>query len=103
MQRLHRYLGSLFLTAALVSPVAIRANVTQQEDRHQDDRDHRDHKRYYDRDHRDYHNWDDNEDRAYRQYLAERREQYRAFTRLKRREQSEYWNWRHAHPDSDRH
>jgi hypothetical protein len=57
--------------------------------------------RVYGRDHGDYHNWDDHEDRAYRQYPGEKHEDYRDYSKFKRNEQSDYWNWRHAHPDSD--
>jgi len=39
---------------------------------------------------------------AYRRYLAERHREYREFRRLDRREQDEYWEWRHRHPDRDR-
>ena len=57
--------------------------------------------RIYDEPHGDYHRWDAREDRAYRQYLAEQRREYRAFKTLDRREQDEYWQWRHGHPDRD--
>jgi hypothetical protein len=85
----NRYFASIVLTAALFaatvgSGCAMRATTGV---------------RIYDRDRRDYHNWDDREDRAYRQYLAERRENYREYSRLNRREQNDYWNWRHIHPD----
>src|SRR3981081_3214659 len=41
------------------------------------------------------------EDRAYREYLREQRLQYREFRALDRRDQEEYWRWRHAHPDRE--
>jgi len=50
-------LTAIFLGAALVVPVAMRA------DNHHD-------KRYYDLDAHDYHTWNNQEDRAYRIYLA---------------------------------
>ncbi len=53
----HRYIASLFLTAALVAPVAIMAAPVPQEARVQ--------LRVYDRQHKDYHNWDDNENRPW--------------------------------------
>ena len=49
----HRYIAALFLTAALVAPVAIMAAPAPQEARVQ--------LRVYDKQHKDYHNWDDNE------------------------------------------
>jgi hypothetical protein len=93
MCSLSRYLRALFLTVAIVAPVvgtgcAVRGAYGV---------------RVYDRDHRDYHNWDDREDRAYRGYLQERHENYRDFSKLKRNEQNDYWNWRHGHADSDNH
>jgi hypothetical protein len=56
----------------------------------------------YDRDHKDYHNWDDREDKAYRGYLVENHQEYRPYAKMKRQDQSNYWNWRHAHPDEHR-
>ena len=59
MHRVHRYISSLFLAAALATPVAIMAAEPQ---------DARDQVRVYDRDHKDYHTWDDKENRAYGQF-----------------------------------
>ena len=36
-------------------------------------------------------------------YLEERHEEYRSYDTLKPDEQQKYWNWRHDHPDEDRH
>ena len=58
--------------------------------------------RVYDRDHKDYHNWDDREDKAYRGYLVENHQEYRPYAKMKRQDQSNYWTWRHAHPDGPR-
>jgi len=55
----------------------------------------------YDSSHHDYHQWNDNEDRAYRQYLSKHHKQYRDFQSESPKEQNQYWNWRHAHPDQD--
>jgi len=87
-----RYLIFLFLTAALTASVAPKATaqevvVTT------------DHHRYYDRNHKDYHEWNDGEDRNYRIYLGERHRDYREFRLTTSRQQSDYWNWRHSHPD----
>jgi hypothetical protein len=57
MHRAHRYIASLFLTAALAAPLPIMAGPVPQEASVQ--------VRVYDRDHKDYHNWDDNENRAW--------------------------------------
>ena len=86
-------IASLFLTAALVAPVAIMAGPAPQEARVQ--------VRVYDRQHKDYHNWDDREDRAYRNYQQERHDSYVAYEHRKHKYQQHYWNWRHSHPDRD--
>ena len=82
----HRYIASLFLTAALVAPLSMVAAEPQDA-------------RVYDRNHKDYHNWDDHENQAWGRYLAENHKKDHEFAKANRREQSEYWNWRHSHPD----
>jgi hypothetical protein len=91
MHRKSLFLSSLFLAAALVAPLAIRANAAPQQVSI----------RIYDRDHRDYHNWDDHEDYAYRRYLAAQHRNYLEYHRQHYRLQRHYWNWRHRHPDRD--
>src|SRR6267143_2727922 len=63
MHRTRQYIASLFLTAALVAPVAIMAAPAPQEANVQ--------LRYYDKHHKDYHNWDNHENRAWGQYLTQ--------------------------------
>lgn len=53
--------------------------------------------RVYDRGHKDYHVWNNDEDRVYREYLTQQHRKYHTFTRLNRRQQAEYWRWRHDH------
>jgi len=79
-------LSGFLLGAALIAPLAVKA----------DDHD----RRYYDRDHRDYHEWNTREDRAYRVYLGEQHRNYREFSRETRYRQAHYFRWRHRHPDS---
>jgi hypothetical protein len=93
MHRTHRYIASLFLTAALVAPVSTMAVPVPQEARDQN--------RVYAKDHKDYHNWDDNENRAWRQFLTENHKTSHEFSKANKKEQSQYWNWRHAHPDKN--
>jgi hypothetical protein len=92
MHHAHRYIASLFLTAALVGPVTILAAPAPQEASVQI--------RVYDRNHKDYHNWDDNENRAWGQYQTEHHKNSHEFSKANKREQGQYWNWRHAHPDN---
>jgi hypothetical protein len=58
--------------------------------------------RIYDTPRQDYHRWNRGEERFYRVYLGERHREYVDFRRLNQRDQEEYWEWRHAHPDRDR-
>jgi hypothetical protein len=93
MRHTHRYITSLFLAAALAAPVAIMASPVPQEASVQ--------VRVYDRDHKDYHNWDDHENRAWGIFLTNNHRRNHEFAKANRREQREYWNWRHEHPDHD--
>jgi hypothetical protein len=93
MSNAHRYISSLFLAAALAAPVAIMAAPGPQEASVQ--------VRVYDRDHKDYHNWDDRENHAWGLYLTDNHKKSHEFTKANKKEQSSYWNWRHAHPDND--
>ena len=93
---MYRYLSALFLSVALISPVAVRAD--------KDDDHHRNRvKRYYDRENHDWHEWNEREDRAYRHYLEEQHREYHDWAKAKREEQRDYWKWRHNHRDDDDH
>lgn len=96
MQRTHRYLVSFLLGAALIAPVGLQAKDRepncQEKGRHG----------YYDRDRRECRDWDDHEDRAYQKWLESKRWTHREYSKLKAKQQSEYWKWRHEHPDDDR-
>jgi hypothetical protein len=52
--------------------------------------------RVYDRGTRDYHRWNGDEDRIYRQYMVDHHRTYRAFSRTTRKQQLEYWQFRHS-------
>jgi hypothetical protein len=93
MHRAHRYVSGLILTVALVASGSIVAAATPQEAGSQ--------VRIYDSSHHDYHNWDDREDHAYRGYLTDHHQDYRAFDKQSHKQQNDYWNWRHQHPDND--
>jgi len=73
MNHLKKYLGSLFLVAALAAPVTIMAVPAPQDDR--------EHKRVYDKEHKDYHNWDDNENRAWGPFLTENHRESHEYAR----------------------
>jgi len=53
--------------------------------------------KFYDRSHKDYHNWNADEDRVYRQYLTDNHRKYRDFKKMSKKQQDEYWRWRHDH------
>jgi len=90
--------GTCNLTAAVAAPVSMLATPAPQEAGVQ--------VRVYDKNHKDYHNWDDNENRAWGAYLTENHRSPHEYARANKKEQSQYWNWRHSHPDDrdhDRH
>jgi hypothetical protein len=94
---MYRYFKLTLLCAALVLPIATKA-----QDR-DDQRDKRQEVRHYeDRAHHDSHEWNDREDQAYKRYLRERRKKDHDFEKASKREQKDYWNWRHNHPDEER-
>ena len=97
MHRMRKYLGSLLLAVALITPVGLQAGNNFRDDSRQDARE----RRYYDRDYRDYHRWDNREDGRYRRWGTERHEVYRPFYKLHRAQQRAYWKYRHEHPDRD--
>jgi hypothetical protein len=89
----NRYFASLFLIGALAAPVAIMAAAVPQEASVQ--------VRIYDKDHKDYHEWNDNENRAWNRYNTENHHKSYEFSKANSKQQSQYWNWRHSHPDKD--
>jgi hypothetical protein len=52
-----------------------------------------------DKEHNDSHRWDDRENQAWHRYLAENHRDDHDFGKADSKEQSDYWNWRHNHPD----
>ena len=90
MRRKSLVLGSAFLAAAFVAPTAMQANPVPQVS-----------VQVYDRDHKDYHKWDDRETRSYEEYRRDHPKYAVEFSKNNRKQQSEYWKWRHEHPDHD--
>jgi hypothetical protein len=93
MRLSHRFISSLLLAAALAAPVAIMASPGPNDDGVQ--------VRVYDSRHKDYHNWDDRENKSWGVYLSNNHKRNHEYAKSNRREQNNYWNWRHAHPDND--
>jgi hypothetical protein len=95
LKMVHKYIAPLFLSAALMVPASVlAARVAAKQDASVKIR-------VYDSEHKDYHDWDDNENRAWGQYLSENHKKAHDFQKADKKEQSDYWNWRHAHPDKD--
>jgi hypothetical protein len=92
-------LSTFLLGAALIVPVAVRAQDEPRE-KTTTTTTTTETKRYYDPVEKDYHAWNDQEDRAYRVYLKEKHRDYVEFPHVKVTEQREYFRWRHGHPDS---
>ncbi|MDQ1468966.1 MAG: hypothetical protein QOJ99_446 [Bryobacterales bacterium] len=90
------YLKLVFLSGILIIPATTIS--AQDHDR----RDNQEGKHYEDKSHHDSHDWNDREDQEYRRYLQEHHKNYHEFSKASRREQNDYWNWRHSHPDNDR-
>jgi hypothetical protein len=94
----HHCLKVFMLTAALIVPVAVRAQERDRQDNRQSEQSGR---RYEDKVHNDSHVWNSSEDQTYRRYLQENHRKYHDFAKAKRTEQDNYWKWRHDHPDHD--
>ena len=96
MKKGMRYLSTILLVGAMSAPLAI----AQDRDDHDQNRDRN---RVYDRQYKDYHNWTPDEDNAYRQWYTNtyHDREYRDYRKLHRKEQNEYWRYRHEHQDHD--
>jgi hypothetical protein len=88
----HRYISSLFLAAALVTPVAIMAAPEPQNAGEQ--------VRVYDKAHKDYHVYDDNEKQVYTQFRVTHKTYNEDLPKATPKQQAVYFNYRHAHPDN---
>jgi hypothetical protein len=90
-------LTAFTVMAALAGPALLPAAASA-DDKHKD-KAHKEKKerRVYDREHRDYHAWNTDEDRLYRDYLTEHHRPFLSFSRMNRKQQHAYWQWRHDH------
>lgn len=87
-----RFCNTALLSAALIASFALANG--QDHDRREDSR------KYHDKKHNDDHEWNSHEDQAYRMWAKERHRKYSEFTRLKQRDQQDYWRWRHDHSNA---
>jgi hypothetical protein len=91
---LKKTFSALTVIAALGASALLPATASAQ-DRDHDRQQHE--RRMYDRTHRDYHNWNGDEDRVYREYLESHHRRYVQFSRMNKKQQRAYWQWRHDH------
>ena len=87
MNHLSRYVGSLLLSIALVSPL-VSTGCTGHV-----------YYRAYDPYYHDYHRWDPDEDAYYHRWENDTHRDDRDFRKRDKEEQKQYWDWRHAHGD----
>lgn len=84
---MRRYLGTLVLCAALISPVVISGCAA----------------RVYDYYGHDYHRWDHQEYVYYEQWEVETHRRHRDYDRRDQNEQRQYWQWRDSRYGDRRH
>lgn len=94
---MRNYMNLIVLGVSLVLPVAV---IAQERDSRQNNQESH---RYEDKAHKDFHEWNNAEDQAYRRYLEEHHKKYHEFAKASKKEQNDYWKWRHSHSDNDRH
>ena len=95
MTNYHKFFASLAMATALMMPAALTVHTASARQEGGEGAAHR----YYDEDRKDYHNWDADEDRAWKKYEKEQRKKEHDFSKADKKEQQEYWHWRHDHPD----
>jgi hypothetical protein len=96
MRPIHIFAGAL-LCGVLISPVGLKA---QESKKTTTTTTTTETQRYYDPVEKDYHAWNDSEDHAYRVYLQDNHHDYLEFGKANEKERTEYFKWRHGHPDS---
>ncbi|HEX4748291.1 MAG TPA: hypothetical protein VH302_02010 [Bryobacteraceae bacterium] len=84
----------LLVGFALASALCIPAALTAQDDHRTEAN-----KSYYDTAHKDKHEWNDNESAAWNRYREEHHVKQSEFDRASKKQQQDYWNWRHEHSD----
>jgi hypothetical protein len=80
------------MSAVLLAPLALAPKVIFAEDQKS--------RSYHDKQHHDDHEWNGQEDKAYGVYVKENHRKSGDFSKLRDRDQQNYWNWRHNHSDA---
>jgi hypothetical protein len=88
MNKTKRNFATLILAGAFVAPFAAAIPAAQEVK-----------VKVYDSNHKDYHEWDDHENDAWVRFQGEKHWKTHEFAKANKKEQAEYWDWRHSHPD----
>jgi hypothetical protein len=80
--------AAIVIAAALIAPAATIANARPQNDHD---------RKVYDSEHKDYHNWNKDEDQQWHVYLGTEHQKYHDFDKANKKQQADYWKWRHDH------
>jgi hypothetical protein len=88
MNKTRRNFAVLALAGAFVVPIVTTTQAAQEVK-----------VRVYDSNHKDYHEWNDNENGAWVRFQGEKHWKEHEFAKASKKQQSEYWDWRHSHPD----
>ena len=94
-----KVLRTLLLSSALIAPAALLAQQAEEKSTTTTTTTTTETNRYFDPTYKEYHVWNSNEDRAYHMYIEQTHRTYEDFPKVKVTEQTEYWKWRHDHPD----
>jgi hypothetical protein len=89
--------AAVLITTALIGTTTSIASARPQDDRHD-----RDDHRIYDSEHKDYHNWNNDEDKQWHVYIGTEHKKYHDYDKANKREQANYWKWRHEHEGHER-
>ena len=87
-------LGAIMFGALAVAPSTVVAQD------HPQSQDNGAPKKYYDAAHKETHEWNDNESTNWNKYRDDHHVKQTDFARTSKRQQQDYWNWRHEHPDT---
>lgn len=102
MHRGNRCLASIFVSAALLTPVGALAIPAPQDDHERHEQEEHERK-VYDEERHEYRQWDQREDGAYRSWLEFKHHAYVDYDRLDHKMKREYWKWRHQHEEHEEH
>jgi hypothetical protein len=92
-----------YLKMSLLCTAAVFSTAARAQDRGDQGNKRQEAAHYEDSAHHDSHEWNDKESQSWQRYLQEHHKKTHDFAKANKREQQDYWNWRHAHPDEERH